>query len=402
MDTRTRQVDRQADFRQFALEQVMPYAAAHDRSQQITDHIVSALSERGYLAPFLPERWGGQAMNMATLGILHEEIGRACSSVRSLLTVHGMAAQSILRWGSAAQRDRWLAPLARGDVLGALAVSEPNAGSDINGVETTATPHSNGFLLDGKKKWMTFGQIAGVFVVLAKSEGKLTAFAIERSLPGLTIEPIRDVLGTRGSMLAMLTFEKCFVHRDNLLGGPGFGSLVALSALGLGRYSVACGSLGIAQACLDASLEYADKTCRFGVALREHQLIQQMITEMVTDIAASRLLCRSAGVMKDDKDPQEIQQTFIAKYYASTAAMRAASNAVQIHGANGCCADYPVERYMRDAKVMEIIEGSTQIQQTTIASLEFQEFESRRRLAQADNPERLYDQTAHLENCGVQ
>ncbi|AKU20914.1 acyl-CoA dehydrogenase family protein [Massilia sp. MB5] len=383
MDAKTRLMHKQAEFRRFALEHVAPYAAVHDRTEAISGHTVPSLAQHGYLAPFLPPQWQGAGMDMLTLGALHEEIGRACSAVRSLLTVHGMAAHAILRWGSAEQRERWLAALAAGRVLGALAVSEPNAGSDIGGVETEARPAGEGFVLNGRKKWITCGQLAGVFIVLAHSEGKPVAFAVDRASPGLRVEALQGVTGTRGSMLALLSFEDCFVHRREMLGRPGFGNVVALSALGFGRYSVACGSVGIAQACLDASLAYADKTVRFGAALREHQLIQQMITDMVTDIAAARLLCQSAGAMIDDKDAREIQHTFIAKYYASTAAMRAANNAVQIHGANGCSSDYPVERYMRDAKVMEIIEGSTQIQQTTIAGLEFQEFERRRRAAPA-------------------
>ncbi len=383
IDTRAHQVERQAEFRQFAMEYVVPYADLHDKSQEISPGIIPSLARRGYLAPFLPERWGGEAMDMVTLGALHEEIGRACSSVRSLLTVHGMAAYTILRWGSDSQRATWLASLARGEVIGAFAVSEPNAGSDVNGIETTAAPQAGGFILNGKKKWITFGQIAGVYVVLTKSEGAPTVFLVERDRPGFTVEPIHDMFGTRGSMLALLTFKDCLVPRENMVGRTGFGANpVALSALGLGRYSVACGSLGIAQACLDACYEYASKTKRFGAVLRDHQLIQQMMTEMITDVSASRLLCRLAGSMKDEKDPQEIQQTFIAKYFASTAAMRAANAAVQIHGANGCSPFYPVERFMRDAKVMEIIEGSTQIQQITIASLGFQDFERQRLVAE--------------------
>jgi alkylation response protein AidB-like acyl-CoA dehydrogenase len=379
MDQNALHTEYQERFFEFAQKTIAPHAGLHDRSQRIAEHIVPSLAKAGYLAPFLPERWGGSAMDMVTLGILHEETGRACSSVRSLLTVHGMASQSIWRWGSEALRERWLRPLATGEVIGAFAISEPNAGSDVNGIETVAEPRADGFLLNGKKKWITFGQIAGVYVVLTKSHGKPTTFVIERDRPGFSVTPIHDVFGTRGSMLGLLNFEDCFVPTTNMLGRPGFGANpVALSALGLGRYSVACGSLGIAQACLDASYAYAGKVQRFGASLREHQLIQQMMTQMITDTCAARLLCREAGRMKDDKDPQEIQQTFIAKYFASTAAMRAAGNAVQIHGANGCSPDYPVERYMRDAKVMEIIEGSTQIQEITIASLGFQEFERQR------------------------
>ena len=381
MDRNLRQPKRQGEFRRFALEHVSPWAELHDRQQRLSDHIVPALARRGWFAPFLPESHGGSAMDMVTYGALHEEMGRACSSVRSLLTVHDMVCLSILRWGSEALRERWLRPLARGEVTGALAISEPNAGSDVNGIEANAEPRAGGFVLNGEKKWITFGQIAGVFAVLARSEGRPTAFLIERGTPGFSIEPIDGMFGTRGSMLALLKFSDCWISWDALLGRPGFGANpVAMSALGLGRYSVACGSLGIAQACLDACYEYATHTRRFGAALKDHQLIQQMITEMITDISASRLLCRLAGSLKDEKDPQEIMQTFVAKYHASTAAMRAAERAVQIHGANGISAEYPVQRLLRDAKVMEIIEGSTQIQQITIAGLGFQDFE-RQRLA---------------------
>lgn len=364
---------RQAEFREFATERIGPYAAEHDREQRLAPHIVGDLARHGYLSPFLPLERGGQAMSWTMLGALHEEIGRACSSVRSLLTVHAMTTFVIQRWGSNEQRERWLLPLTRGEVLGALALSEPNAGSDISGIEATALHVDDGFVVNGCKKWMTIGQIAGLFLVLLKSEGGSVTLLVERGRPGLTIDPIHDVLGTRGSMLATLKFHDCFVPRENLIGNPGFGNSVALSALSLGRYSVACGSVGIIQACIDASLEYTRKVSRFGAELRGHQLIQQMIADMVTDASASRLLCREAGRMRDEQDPAEIQQIFIAKYHATSAAMRAASSAVQIHGANGCSNDYPVQRYMRDAKVMEIIEGSTQIQQITIASLAFQE-----------------------------
>lgn len=367
-------LQRQAEFREFASKRIRPYADKHDREQRLASHIVGDLAEHGYLTPFLPQERGGQAMSWILFGALHEEIGRACSSVRSLLTVHAMTAFAIQRWGSKEQRERWLLPLARGEILGALALSEPNAGSDIGGVEATAMHVDGGFVVNGCKKWMTLGQIAGLFLVLLKSENGSVTLLVERDQPGLTIDPIHDVLGTRGSMLATLKFRDCFVPHENLIGRPGFGNSVVLSALSLGRYSVACGSVGIIQACIDASLDYARKVSRFGAELREHQLIQRMVADMVTDASASRLLCREAGRMRDEQDPAEIQQTFIAKYHATSSAMRAANSAVQIHGANGCSSEYPVQRYMRDAKVMEIIEGSTQIQQITIATLAFQEF----------------------------
>jgi hypothetical protein len=370
------QIGNQLGFRLFSKEHIAPHAAEHDREQRVSNALIREVAEKGYLLPFLPGEWGGQGMEMVSYGLLHEEVGKACSSVRSLLTVHDMVGLAIYRWGSSRQRHTWLSRLARGEIIGALAISEPNAGSDAGGVETVAIPRNGAYVLSGKKKWITFGQIADLFLVLAKCENKPTAFLVERGTPGFSTRPINDVLGTRGSMLAELTFDDCVVLPENLVARKGFGmSSVALTALGLGRYSIAWGSVGIAQACLDSCMRYVSQRRQFGALLKEHQLIQQMITEMITDISAARLLCCQAGYLKDMNDPREIKETFTAKYFASTIAMRAATNAVQIHGANGCSSDYPVERYLRDAKVMEIIEGSTQIQQITIAKFGFQEYE---------------------------
>jgi alkylation response protein AidB-like acyl-CoA dehydrogenase len=371
MDTNVRQ----AEFRQFALDKVGPFAEVHDRSQKLSESIIPDLATHGYFAPFLPHRWGGASMDMVTYGILHEELGRACSSVRTLLTVHDMIAHTILRWGNAGLKERWLPRMAKGETLGALGVSEPNVGSDITAVETTAVADGDDFVLNGQKKWISFGQLADVFMVLCTCDGLPVTLLAERDRPGLEVEPIEGMFGTRGSMLGLVTLDQCRVPRSNMIGRPGFGTTVAQTALGLGRYSVACGAVGIAQASLDACYAYANSVRRSGVLLREHQLIQQMISDTMTETLAARLLCRHAGAMRDAGEFQDIMHTFIAKYHASTTAMRAADRAVQIHGANGCSSSYPVERLMRDAKIMEIIEGSTQIQQITIASLGFQEFD---------------------------
>ncbi|TDF41783.1 acyl-CoA dehydrogenase [Alteromonadaceae bacterium M269] len=367
----------QAEFRAFAQDQVEPYAAEHDRSQKIADHIVPQLAQRGYLAPFLDKKWMGKCLDMVTISLLHEEIGAACSSVRSLLTVHGMAASAINRWGKSALQDKVLPALVHGDLIGAFALSEPNAGSDLEGIETTATLHKDGYVLNGKKKWITFGQLADLYLLLAKSEKGPIAFIVERQLAGLDVVPIDGMTGTRGSMVAQLNFNDVLVPHENVLASPAFGNAVMLNALNFGRLSVASGSVGIIQACLNASLVYADKVQRFGEPLRNHQLIAQMISNMTTDLAASRLLCRAAAESIDKDTPDHVQSTFLAKYFSSTAAMRAATNTVQIHGANGCNESFPAERLMRDAKVMEIIEGTTQILQVNIAELEYQSHRQR-------------------------
>ena len=363
------------EFKRFATDEIAPFADDFDRDEALPPELIAKLGARGYLASMLPREWSGRGLDMISYGLLHENIGAACSSVRSLLTVHDMVAAAILRWGSPRQRETLLPQLARGHLLAAFAISEPEVGSDAARVETTATRNSNGtYRIEGTKKWVSFGQIADIFLVLAQCEGKPTSFLVERTRPGFLSKPIRGMLGTRAAMLAELSFDGCDIPAENLLGRTGFGILSAVSTgLGLGRYSVAWGCVGIAAACLNACMNYTATRRQGGVLLKEHQLIQEMLSDMVTNLKAARLLCCQAGHYKNANDPREIPETFTAKYFASRTAMQAALNAVQIHGAIGCSSEAPVQRYLRDAKVMEIIEGSTQIQQITIAGFGHQE-----------------------------
>ncbi|HLF24990.1 MAG TPA: acyl-CoA dehydrogenase family protein [Anaerolineae bacterium] len=368
IELNSQQQEAQAEFRAFADAAIFPFADQFDGNERIPTELIGQLAQRKYLGAVLPEVWGGRGLDLLTFGLLNEEIGRACSSTRSLLTVHSMVAYAILRWGSPPQKQAWLPRLAGGHSLAAFALTEPNIGSDAKHIESTAEPRGDGYILNGRKKWITFGQIADLFLVFAQCNAKPSAFLVERTRPGLTTRPMRGLLGTRASMLAEVSLEGCPVPRENLLGGLGFGfSTVALSALDLGRYSVAWGSVGIGQACLEASLQYATERKQFGEPLSRHQLIQEMIANMVTQVKAARLLCCHAGYLKDIGDPESTAETLVAKYFASTMAARVASDAVQIHGGNGCGSEYPVQRYLRDAKVMEIIEGSNQMQQILIS-----------------------------------
>lgn len=361
-----------AEARAFVEREIAPHAGQWDRDEAIPREIVDKLVERGWLGSMVPAEHGGKGLDQISYGVLTEEIGRGCSSVRSLLTVHDMACQGILRWGSKAQKEKYLGRLAKGEILGAFALSEPNAGSDAKGIETTATVVDGGYVLDGTKKWITFGQIADLFLLFAQLDGKPTAFLVERDAPGFSATPMRGLLGTRASMLAELKLER--VRTEDMVGRPGFGvSHVVGAALEQGRYSVACGSVGIAQACLDACLAYARERHQFDKPLFDHQLVRAMLSDMITNVRAARLLCMRAGYLRDIGDPGSFAETMVAKYFASTTAARVATDAVQIHGGNGCHEDFPVSRYFRDAKVMEIIEGSTQIQQTTIARFELEE-----------------------------
>lgn len=365
------QMKRQREFQAFVDTVVIPYAADHDQNERIHPEVLEKLKESGYLGSMLPKAYGGMDLDHVTQGILHEELGRGCSAVRSLLTVHGMVALAILRWGTKQQKEEWLPKLASGEAIAAFGLTEPHAGSDAKSIETTAAKSGNGYVIQGEKKWITMGQIADVFLVFAQCEGMPTAFLVERNREGFMDEAMSGLLGARASMIAKLTFESCQVPSDNLLGQVGTGlSHVALFCLDYGRYTIACGCVGLAQACLTASIDYASERQQFGKLLQENQLIQKMITEMTVNVKAARLLCYKAGYLRDSGDPDSIMDTWAAKYFASRAVTKAASDAVQIHGANGCHSDFPVERYFRDAKINEIIEGTTQMHEMLIASQE--------------------------------
>jgi hypothetical protein len=369
-----RQKENRSAFRKFVDEAVIPYAAENDRQERMPVEDIHRIARLGYLGAVLPEAVGGAGMDMISFGLLNEELGRGCSSLRSLLTVHSMAAVAIQRWGSKVQKEEWLPRLAGGEKIGAFALTEPNVGSDAKNIETAARTEGDEYVLNGEKRWITFGQMADLFLVFAKCEGQPAALLVERETPGLSIRPVSGMLGVRASMLAELCLRDCRIPKGNLVGRLGFGlSHVAAAALDCGRYSVAWGTVGIAQACLEASLRYTNRRKQFGNYLKEHQLVRQMISEMITNVEAARLLCYQAGYLKDKGDPAAIIQTSMAKYFASRTASKASIDAVQLHGANGCSSSYPVERYLRDARIMEIIEGSTQIQQLTIADYGYQQ-----------------------------
>ncbi|MEM7129593.1 MAG: acyl-CoA dehydrogenase family protein [Chloroflexota bacterium] len=358
----------QDEFRTFVNDEIRPYADAFDTDGRIPRRLIGQLAERRYLGGLLPEEIGGLGKDAIVYGLLHEEVGRGCSSVRSLLTVHGMVGQAITRWGTNEQQAKWLPRLATGNTIGAFALSEPEAGSDPSGITSTATPQPDGYVVNGCKRWITFGQIADLFLLYVQVDGRPSALLVEKGSPGLEIVPIHNVMGTKASMIAELRFTDCFVPKENLVSKEGFGlTAVAATALGYGRYSVACGCVGIGQACLDESRSYVGKRQQFGAYLKDHQLVQQMITNMITNVKAARLLCYQAGHLMNTGSPHAMTETFVAKYFASTMASQAASDAVQLHGAIGCSHEHPTQRFYRDAKVMEIIEGSTQIQQMFIA-----------------------------------
>ena len=368
------------ELRAFADERVAPYAAAIDREESIPRHVIDAIARAGHFGSGFPAALGGADADgdgeAAALrqGLLHEALGYASASVQGLVNVNHMAGSAIARWGSRAQKEEWFPRLARGEKLAAIAITEPNVGSDAAAVETAAVADGDDFVVSGAKRWITCGQIADVFVVLARSEQGPTAFIVPRDARGLTIEPMRGALGCRGYMLAKLHLDGCRLPAGNLLGRPGFGlTHIAATGLDAGRYNLAWGCVGLAQACLDAALDYSRTRRQFGSPLSEHQLVQRMISRMSVDVHAARLLCRRAGELRGRRSADAIRETTMAKYLASTVVNRAAYDALQIHGANGCGPDSPLERYFRDARIMEIIEGSSQVLEIAIARYAYQE-----------------------------
>lgn len=357
------------EFSHFVRTELQPYANDYDKQGAIPAELIRKLGAQGYLGATIPSEYGGRGIDQLSYGLLNEEIGRACSSTRSLVTVHSsLTAETILRWGTKAQKEQWLPLLAKGEKLAAFGLSEPGAGSDAGSIQTAYEEVNGGYRLNGSKKWITFAQIADLFVIVAQGTQGITAFLVERTTPGLSVQPIDGILGTKASLLGKIHLQDCTIPEENILGRKGWGlQQIVNTALDNGRYSVACGSLGIARACLEDSIQYVKTRSQFGSLLKDHQLIKQKITNMITEVKAATLLCRNAGYLRDRKDPNSIIQTTLAKYHASCAANRIASDAVQLHGAIGCHDSISIQRYFRDAKVMEIIEGSTEIQQILIA-----------------------------------
>ncbi|MCP4261663.1 MAG: acyl-CoA dehydrogenase [Planctomycetes bacterium] len=376
------QLDAQKRFRDFVNREITPYAEKYDLEENMPIETIQKIGKEGYLGAIIPEEYGGGQMDMITFGFLCEEIGRASASLLSLLTVHGMVCQAIMKWGNVSQKAHWLPKLATGSTIGAFGLTEPNIGSDAKNVESTVVHSNNSYVITGEKKWISFGQVANLFLIIAQCDDKPSAFLVERNSPGFSTEPISGLLGFRSAMLAKVHLNECQIPEDNLVGRVGFGfSHVAGAALDHGRYCVGWGCVGLAGACLDACLSYTSERKQFGSYLRGHQLIQQMIAEMTTNVKAARLLCYHAGYLKEKGDPSLIMETSIAKYFASRMISKITDDAVQIHGANGCSADYPVQRYLRDAKIMEIIEGSTQMQQIIIAKYGYQQYMLEKRKA---------------------
>lgn len=363
----------QARARQFAEQEVAPVAREADELGVFPLHLVRRMGELGFLAGPVEPEYGGSGMDYVSYALLCEELGRVDSSVRGFLTVHAsLVSLCICDWGTEEQKRHYLPRLATGELIGCYALTEPNAGSDAASMEATAREEGDHYVLNGEKIWITNGPSAHVAIVFASRDRStrhkgICAFIVETDTPGFHRKPMAGKeLGHRAAEHAHIILEECRVPKSALVGAAGEGFKVAMSALDRGRLGVAAGAVGIGQACLDACIAFAKQRRQFGQRIADFQMIQATLADMAAAIEAARLLVYHAAWMKDQGLPAT-KATSIAKLFATEAAMKAASEAVLMHGNRGYSNEYPVERYYRDIKGLQIYEGTSHIQRVIIA-----------------------------------
>src|ERR671939_1594444 len=326
----------------------------------------------GYLGPIVDEEYGGRGLDYRTYALIVEEVGRGDSSARTVVSVQtSLVCSSIQRGGSEEQKHEWLPKLCTAEILGCFGLTEPNTGSDAANLSTRAERVDGGWRISGQKQWISMGNYAKLALIFAQTDPEqahrgLAAFLVPTDSEGFSSSAIHGKLGLRASDTAELSLDGVEVGDEALLGDVGDGFKVAMSALDSGRYSVAAGCVGICQGCVEASVEYAKNRTQFDRPIASFQLVQEMIADMVVDTEAARMLVWHAGWLKDTGQPNT-KETSVAKLYATEAAVRSANAAIQVHGGSGYVDDYPVERYLRDARVTTLYEGTSQIQKLIIA-----------------------------------
>jgi alkylation response protein AidB-like acyl-CoA dehydrogenase len=356
--------------RGFCAAEITPYAAEWDRSETIDRSIVGKLAELGFLAAALPEEHGGMGLDMVSYALVVEELGRADSNVRGIVSVsNGLYGKSVARWGSDEQKARLLPPLATGEALGCYALTEPGAGSDPGGLETRAERDGNDWVISGQKIFITLGSWAANALVFARTGEPgprgITCFVVPADAKGFEARPIKGKLGLRAQDTAELFLDGVRVPDENRLGELGSGFKVAMSALDHGRISLGAGCVGIAQGCLDASIAYTKERKQFGRSVASFQLVQELLADTAVETEAARLLVWRAAATADRGERHTVEASY-AKYFASEVAVRAANAAVQAHGGYGYIDEYPVGKYLRDARVTTLYEGTSQIQKLLI------------------------------------
>ena len=358
--------------RAYVQDCIAPHAAAWDKSHAFPAAALRGLAALGCYGIAVPTQWGGAGLDYLALAIIIEEIAAGDGATSTIVSVNNCPVASILlAWGSDAQKQAWLTPLARGDWLGAFCLTEPHAGSQADGLTTTALRHPDGdYVLNGVKQFITSGQNGDVAIVLAvtdKAAGKkgLSAFIVPTNTPGYRVARLEDKLGQHASDTAQIVFENCRVPAANRLGAEGQGLKIALSGLEGGRIGIAAQSVGMARAAFDAALRYSKERVTFGKPIFEHQAVQFRLADMATQIEAARQLIHHAASLKD-AGVACLKEAAMAKLFASEMAERICSAAIQVFGGYGYVSDFPVERIYRDVRVCQIYEGTSDVQKILI------------------------------------
>ena len=356
--------------REWAAREVAPVIRELDRAHKFDRGILQKMAELGLLGVCIPQSYGGAGMDYISLGIACEELEYVDTSLRVIMSVHvALNSLTLLAWGTEDQKQRYLIPQAQGKLIATYALTEPSAGSDARGIQTIAEQRGDTWVLTGEKMWISLGDVADVFLVFAwtdqekkrqRDTGGLSAFIVERSFRGFSSGTLTQKWGILAGNTGFFKMDNVEVPAKNLVGQPGEGFKIAMFAIDQGRLSVAAGATGLIRACRDASTKYAHERHTFGSEIGEHQLVKEMIAQMESDYQASRLLWLRSAWMKNIGQ-RNTRETGLAKWFATVASERAASDAVQVHGANGYSDEYPVGRFYRNAKGAVIYEGTREI-----------------------------------------
>ena len=358
--------------KEFAEKEVAPIAAELDKKEEYPTKTLEKMAKLGLLGIIIPQEYGGAGLDTISYATVVEEISRKCASTGVITSVHNsLAAWPIIKYGTDLQKKKYLPILAKGEKIGAFAGTEANAGSDLGAMQTTAKLKGNKYIINGSKTFITSGPKAGIIIVFAvtdKAAGPkgLSAFIVESNMKGYKVGSIFEKLGIHAALTSELIFEDMEVPKENLLGAEGDGFKIALATLDGGRIGIAAQAIGIAQAALDESINYAKQRQQFGKPIASFQAIQWMIADMATRIEAARYLVYNAAYKKD-KGERISKEAAMAKLFASETAMDAVIKAVQIHGGYGYTKEYTVERLFRDAKITEIYEGTSEVQRMVIS-----------------------------------
>ena len=357
--------------REFVDNEVVPKARDSDRAQRFDLELARRLGAMGYLGAPVAEQYGGRGLDLTGYGLIVEQIGRGDSAMRTVVSVQtSLVCGSIERWGSEQQKQCWLPKLTSGEAFGCFGLTEPDTGSDAANLRTRAERVEGGWRISGQKMWISLGNVAEVALIFAQTDPAakhrgLACFLVPTASEGFGAQEIHGKLGLRSSDTAALALDAVEVGDEALMGEVGDGFKIAMSALDSGRYSVAAGCVGICEACVEASVAYATERRQFDRPLAAFQLVQEMIADQIVRRDAARMLVRRAGLLKDAGKPSTVE-TSVAKLYATEASVECANLAIQVHGGSGYVDDYPVERYLRDARVTTLYEGTSQIQKLII------------------------------------